>query len=496
MSTTTIARPRRPSRPPPPSDQLRWPLSTSPHFTSPPGSPQHFSPPRSRPPPRPHRPDLSILQPQPHRPDPFTLQPHRPDLPILQPHRPDLPILQPHRPDLPILQTSFQHGTGHWTGDGYYYPPPPPNLTAFAAAPPPLGRPPLGPPPSARRGPASYYPPRAPVQPIVEEQSPPPQSPAPPPMVIPPRYFRHHRDSSADFVLDESDDEEDIGGDPAPPAALIRQASLGRKSKPTLTTITPPTPDARRSPRDLEPRVAPQLPPPPLPPSAHPVKPRDAPTLFLDTAPQKDPQPSQPSPLPLPSPALSPSPFPNHIARASLTSLPDLIHRATTLASNLDRGRTASRLGLRNMLSTTGRTATTISTAASFDSTRPRSDASLSLFIAAFPSPAGSTTRLSLRSGPTSSAAGVWSPLRGVVPPETHPRHVRAPHEHDRGAAPATSDGPRGALPACPDAAEPDSRPARKRHLPVWVWALVIVAALAGVISGMVVVVVTLLAGQ
>ena len=37
-------------------------------------------------------------------------------------------------------------------------------------------------------------------------------------------------------------------------------------------------------------------------------------------------------------------------ARGSLTSLPDLIRRATRLASNLDRGRTASRLGMRDML--------------------------------------------------------------------------------------------------------------------------------------------------
>ena len=37
-------------------------------------------------------------------------------------------------------------------------------------------------------------------------------------------------------------------------------------------------------------------------------------------------------------------------ARGSLTSLPDLIRRATKLASNLDRGRTASRLGMRDML--------------------------------------------------------------------------------------------------------------------------------------------------
>ena len=38
-------------------------------------------------------------------------------------------------------------------------------------------------------------------------------------------------------------------------------------------------------------------------------------------------------------------------ARGSLTSLPDLIKRATRLASNLDRGRTASRLGMLDMLS-------------------------------------------------------------------------------------------------------------------------------------------------
>lgn len=37
-------------------------------------------------------------------------------------------------------------------------------------------------------------------------------------------------------------------------------------------------------------------------------------------------------------------------ARASLTSLPELIRRATKLASNLDRGRTASRLGMRDVL--------------------------------------------------------------------------------------------------------------------------------------------------
>ena len=41
-------------------------------------------------------------------------------------------------------------------------------------------------------------------------------------------------------------------------------------------------------------------------------------------------------------------------ARGSLTSLPDLIRRATKLASNLDRGRTASRLGVFDLLNANG----------------------------------------------------------------------------------------------------------------------------------------------
>ena len=41
-------------------------------------------------------------------------------------------------------------------------------------------------------------------------------------------------------------------------------------------------------------------------------------------------------------------------ARGSLTSLPDLIRRATRVASNLDRGRTASRLGLFDLLNASG----------------------------------------------------------------------------------------------------------------------------------------------
>ncbi|MCJ1483750.1 hypothetical protein MMC06_003918 [Schaereria dolodes] len=48
---------------------------------------------------------------------------------------------------------------------------------------------------------------------------------------------------------------------------------------------------------------------------------------------------------------LNPAKETDSMSRGSMTSLPDLIRRATKLASNLDRGKTASRLGLFDMLS-------------------------------------------------------------------------------------------------------------------------------------------------
>ncbi|KAK0956682.1 hypothetical protein LTS01_022713, partial [Friedmanniomyces endolithicus] len=149
-------------------------------------------------------------------------------------------------------------------------------------------RPPLGPPPSSRRGPASYYPQIAPVHPIAEETdsmrgSIRQGSSIYPghdsmksyassnaiPIGIPDYYLEHHDSmpslpgaerplSEDDYGLDESpvdrraptgeddrdsrlDDRDDAysSRDEASPepAALIRQASLGRKSKPTLTTV-------------------------------------------------------------------------------------------------------------------------------------------------------------------------------------------------------------------------------------------------------------------
>ncbi|ODH46543.1 hypothetical protein GX48_07381 [Paracoccidioides brasiliensis] len=65
-------------------------------------------------------------------------------------------------------------------------------------------------------------------------------------------------------------------------------------------------------------------------------------------------------------------------ARGSLTSLPELIRRATRLASNLDRGKTASRLGMLDILN------------ASNDN-RSRNSGTISDILAAFPPPAIAT---------------------------------------------------------------------------------------------------------
>nr|POE90061.1 hypothetical protein CFP56_20528 [Quercus suber] len=83
-------------------------------------------------------------------------------------------------------------------------------------------------------------------------------------------------------------------------------------------------------------------------------------------------------------------------ARGSLTSLPDLIRRATKLASNLDRGRTASRLGIHPV--------------GAEDEKRgsDRYSTGLSDIIASFPSPAAATPPLS-RAGKVRHSLTNWS---------------------------------------------------------------------------------------
>ena len=130
-------------------------------------------------------------------------------------------------------------------------------------------RPPLGPPPSARRGPASYYPEVAPVHPIVEETDSLRSSMRGGresaasnaiPIGIPDYYLRgNHSMASlpgANRPVSgfESEYSQDDHADPSPVSSLrpeevegqswrepspepVRKASLGRKSKPVLTTV-------------------------------------------------------------------------------------------------------------------------------------------------------------------------------------------------------------------------------------------------------------------
>lgn len=75
-------------------------------------------------------------------------------------------------------------------------------------------------------------------------------------------------------------------------------------------------------------------------------------------------------------------------SRASLTSLPDLIKRATRLASNLDKGRTASRLGMLEMFNSSDPNLLAKVNAAR-DQQR---NSSLSGMLSSFPAPAATPT--------------------------------------------------------------------------------------------------------
>ncbi|KAK3109669.1 hypothetical protein LTR53_016822 [Teratosphaeriaceae sp. CCFEE 6253] len=241
-------------------------------------SPQSRSPSgQRRPPQRPQRPDHdeTVLDPPRQARIAPANQQYR------QPPPPPPPPPPPH------------HGSGQWTGDGYSSPSSayPPQLQQAVYQQGSYGqankRPPLGPPPSARRGPASYYPQIAPVHPIAEETDSMCGSIRHGSSIYPnhdsmksyassnaipigiPDYYLEQRDSMPslpgaerpqsqdDYAPEESpvdayapvsDDGRDSSlaehegdynsRDASPePAALIRQASFGRKSKPTLTTV-------------------------------------------------------------------------------------------------------------------------------------------------------------------------------------------------------------------------------------------------------------------
>ena len=92
-------------------------------------------------------------------------------------------------------------------------------------------------------------------------------------------------------------------------------------------------------------------------------------------------------------------------ARGSLTSLSDLIKRATRLASNLDRGKTASRLGMEGWFGAGNGNSSNSELEKYY---RTRSTGSLSDILASFPPPGVPT--------PTGNSLQNWSSRRGSAP--------------------------------------------------------------------------------
>ncbi|PGH09546.1 hypothetical protein GX51_00652 [Blastomyces parvus] len=302
-------------------------------------------------------------------------------------------------------------------------PPPGARITqaAPAATPPqPRGNPNYHPPPSTRRTGSSYYsggP--AFVSPIPEESPeitprkggsyasskviPSSWGTAPPDADIP-------RWSDEDFLLNDDDNK--------PAETLVRQASLGKRGKASLRTINKtqsdhsldnklaadknanenvvtapvgmavsanskvvkPAHEARNAPAQPEPRLSHEYASssdddyekPPIPIMQFESKP-SKPTLkkmdgrSSNTVP-RDNERRRPPQIDIDAVRRAES-------RGSLTSLPELIRRATKVASNLDRGKTASRLGLSDFLNAS-------------DDHRRRNSGSISDILASFPPPA------------------------------------------------------------------------------------------------------------
>lgn len=278
-------------------------------------------------------------------------------------------------------------------------------------------QPSLGPPPSARRGPASYYPQSSYVSPIAEES----ESRADTirsrgsfasSNVFPSKDDGYYDDSRSDdddvtVVSDNgrrstASDHDDKSG--LVQSTLVRQASLGRRTKPSLTTIKSSdnldnrTPSLKRkaipegeetsaraavgdavlAARDglagrptLSSQTSVLLDPSSSSEESLTTK-RDARTRLADLDPddiadrdfekdfEKQIMVTPPHPLQQGikqstladrvgnrrPPRLDVDAVRDAEARGSLSSLPELIRRATRLAANLDRGKTASRLGL------------------------------------------------------------------------------------------------------------------------------------------------------
>lgn len=336
----------------------------------------------------------------------------------------------------------------------------------------PSRRPPLGPPPSARKGPASYYPQTNYVAPILEEtdsqrglhdsKSSFASSNAIPIGIS--KHLAEQHDMRQDQESPFRDQYED--SDSSEPEQMmrpipVRQASIGRKSTPVLTTIkngdlrpdsqTRPLDHSRRgeNAEDVE-RLAQDMSYPMVDLSPEERSEKSFPQLSTRTSssdilgkdtmiPGSERSIKENSEMTEKNaaqdlgkqtlaervgskrpPRLNVDAVREAEARGSLTSLPDLIRRATKVASNLDRGRTASRLGLNF-----------------FDDDAPQAHASdsrrsgsLSDILASFPPPglATPTGSRGSKGGSRSSRAMPWS---------SNLQHSALPSASDLGEEPA-----------------------------------------------------------
>ncbi|KAL1837069.1 hypothetical protein VTJ49DRAFT_4321 [Mycothermus thermophilus] len=222
----------------------------------------------------------------------------------------------------------------------------------------------LGPPPSARRGASSFYSNASFVSPIPEE-SPRSRSRASiaSSTAIPDNWGAQSPGPSPDFPENDMIPEESVYGDEdIEESRLVRNASVGKRAKPTLVAASSGRPG------DSDPRQGPfqggtgyvdgsssdsQTPGPPL---ATSVTPDTMLNAYYSSSSSEDPSiPGQRTATPPTAPAptrnsrrISILRRPPRLdmdavraaeARGSLTSLPDLIRRATRLAASLEKGR-------------------------------------------------------------------------------------------------------------------------------------------------------------
>lgn len=357
----------------------QWPLAndaSSPGL--PPRSPRRLQPPQQTV--RPVSDDLPIQQLSPDYASPTYLQPPSPGYQRQSSQSDEMFSPSSYRSSRP-LTTSSAASEASSLGSIPDFPVPQPPMPSIQQA---RRVPGLGPPPSSRRGPSSYYTQMSYVSPIAEESE--TRSD-----VMKSRHgsfassnvFPTNNDYRDDDLF--SDDDETITSDrgtisPTDPddrrglvkeasPALVRQASLGRRTKPSLMTIksvdsmgdkkngamkgksdlSSAYADKSRDPRDgmrtafadvssssseslnsfrnMKPIVGAGI-------ASAALDQETRPATLAERAGMRRP------------PKLDMDAVRDAEARGSLTSLPDLIRRATRLAANLDRGKTASRLGL------------------------------------------------------------------------------------------------------------------------------------------------------